>query len=196
MDNASYHSVQINKAPTSSSNKLSMQTWLKQNNIYFDPKATKPVLYSIIKLKKDGLKKYEIDTIAELHGHTVVRQPPYYCQFNAIELIWAQIKDYVAKHNIFFKASCVKTLFETALSTVSAENWKNACDHVENCERFYWERDGLLDELTDKFIINVEDSDTESDVSDDETDGNHEQDMAADASSEHLDGIFPLPPSP
>ncbi|PSN31072.1 hypothetical protein C0J52_24182 [Blattella germanica] len=59
-----------------------------------------------------------------------------------------------------------------------------------------YRRDGLLDELTDKFIINVEDSDTESDVSDDETDGNHEQDMAADASSEHLDGIFPLPPSP
>ncbi|PSN58224.1 hypothetical protein C0J52_05995 [Blattella germanica] len=29
-----------------------------------------------------------------------------------------------------------KQLFETALLTVSAEDWKNACDHVEKYERF------------------------------------------------------------
>ncbi|PSN48547.1 hypothetical protein C0J52_05914 [Blattella germanica] len=39
---------------------------------------------------------------------------------------------------------------------------ENASDHVEKYARFYWEWDGLLDELTDKLIINVEDSDTES----------------------------------
>ena len=61
---------------------------------------------------------------------------------------------------------------------------------MEKYERFYWERDGLLDELTDKFIINVENSDTESGERDDESDGNHEQDMAAAATSEHLEGNF------
>ncbi|PSN34333.1 hypothetical protein C0J52_23925 [Blattella germanica] len=59
----------------------------------------------------------------------------------------------VAKHNIYFKASCVKTLFETMLSTVHAESWKNTCNHVKKYERFYWERAGLLDELTDKSYI-------------------------------------------
>ncbi|KAJ4430613.1 hypothetical protein ANN_19202 [Periplaneta americana] len=49
MGNASYHSVQLNKAPTSASSKSDMQSWLRQNNIEYDPKATKIVLYDIIK---------------------------------------------------------------------------------------------------------------------------------------------------
>ena len=57
---------------------------------------------------------------------------------------------YVHRYIHILKASCVKTRVETMLSTVHAESWKNACDHVEKCERFYWERDGLLDELTEK----------------------------------------------
>ena len=63
---------------------------------------------------------------------------------------------------------------------------------MEKYEQFYWERDGLLDELTEKFIIIVEDSDTGSGISDDEI----TRTVAAAASSEHLEGIFPLPPSP
>ncbi|PSN53599.1 hypothetical protein C0J52_00925 [Blattella germanica] len=44
-----------------------------------------------------------------------------------------------------------KQLYETLLSTVSAEDWKNVCDHVEKYVRFYWEQDVLLDELTDNY---------------------------------------------
>ncbi|PSN30554.1 hypothetical protein C0J52_27006 [Blattella germanica] len=38
--------------------------------------------------------------------------------------------------------------------------------------------------------IVLNNSNTESGISDDETDGNHEKDMAAAASSEHLEGYF------
>ena len=92
MGNASYHSVQLNKPPTSSSKKSVMQSWLQQNNIQYEPNATKVVLYDIIKLKKERIKVFELDCLAESKGHSVVRLPPYHCNFNAIEFIWAQIK--------------------------------------------------------------------------------------------------------
>lgn len=70
IDNAPYHSVELNKAPISSSLKSEMETWLREKNIEYDPRSTKVVLYDIIKTKKDRFRKYEIDTIAELAGHT------------------------------------------------------------------------------------------------------------------------------
>ncbi|KAJ4432446.1 hypothetical protein ANN_21065 [Periplaneta americana] len=57
MDNASYHSVQLNKTPTSASSKSDMQSWLRQNNIEYDPKATKIVLYDIIKLNEHAVSR-------------------------------------------------------------------------------------------------------------------------------------------
>lgn len=34
-------------------------------------------------------KKFKIDQIAEDAGHEVIRLPPYHCNFNPIELVWA-----------------------------------------------------------------------------------------------------------
>ena len=36
-----------------------------------------------------------IDNIAKKYGHEVIRLPPYHCDLNAIELIWADEKNYV-----------------------------------------------------------------------------------------------------
>ncbi|KAJ4445134.1 hypothetical protein ANN_06935 [Periplaneta americana] len=65
-----------------------------------------------LKTKKDRFRKYEIDTIAKLAGHIVVRLPPYHCNFSAIELIWAQVKNDVAKHNVTFRLNDVTFLFQ------------------------------------------------------------------------------------
>lgn len=43
--------------------------------------------------------RYEIDELVLRYCHRVLRIPPYHCQYNAIELIWAQIKGYAARHN-------------------------------------------------------------------------------------------------
>jgi transposase len=37
-------------------------------------------------------KKYNIDEIAKASKKTVLRLPPYHCEFNPNELIWGQIK--------------------------------------------------------------------------------------------------------
>ena len=47
----------------------------------------------LISVTKAWERTYEIDKIAKDFGHCVIRLPPYYCEFNPIELIWAQVKD-------------------------------------------------------------------------------------------------------
>lgn len=89
MDNASYHSVQVEKKPCLSWRKQEIFDWLMNKGA--QPKAylTKQELLVLVK-KHDHGKIYLIDTIAEDAGHRVVRLPPYHCQYNPIELIWGK----------------------------------------------------------------------------------------------------------
>ena len=48
MDNASYHSAQLDKVPTSASRKSVVQKWLTKQNIPWDLKMTKCELYALI----------------------------------------------------------------------------------------------------------------------------------------------------
>ena len=46
---------------------------------------------------------YTIDELLRRHGHEVLRlPPPYHPDFNAIEMIWSQMKDIVRKTNLTF----------------------------------------------------------------------------------------------
>ena len=168
MDNASYHSRELNRAPTSNSKKHEMQEWLREKKIPFDERMVKPTLYEIIKLHKPQFKSYEIDKLAETFGHTVIRLPPYHCEFNPIELIWAQVKDYIRKNNTKFCMSHVRNVFEKAIDSVSVQNWRDVCRHAQERETFYWERDQLMDRLYDRFIINLENDSDDSDNSETE----------------------------
>ncbi|KAJ9574815.1 hypothetical protein L9F63_008014, partial [Diploptera punctata] len=49
-------------------------------------------------------------------------------------------------------------------ASVNVENWRKACHHAYKREEFYWERDQLMDKLSDGFVSNlVDDSDDSSD---------------------------------
>ena len=50
------------------------------------------------KYRKDKTSKVT-DNIAKKYGHEVIRLPPYHCDLNAIELIWADEKNCVAREN-------------------------------------------------------------------------------------------------
>lgn len=92
MDNASYHSVQINKPPNQSSRKSEMVKWLNENGVTADVKMLKTELIALVRRHKPPTPTYVLDEMAKKRGHEVLRLPPYHCQYNAIELIWAQIK--------------------------------------------------------------------------------------------------------
>ncbi|KAJ4426669.1 hypothetical protein ANN_26467 [Periplaneta americana] len=50
---------------------------------------------------------------------------------------------------------------QSALAKVTEDNWRKTCEHVEKVEQFYWEKDGLVDEISDRFVINLDDTDKE-----------------------------------
>ena len=176
MDNASYHSVQVEgtKAPISTTLKPEMKEWLRKRGIEVDDKLKKKDLYEIIQREKANVAKvYEVDTVLSENGHQVVRLPPYHCDLNPIELIWADVKRYVATNNETFKVKDVQELIQEAFSTIDGSKWKNACKHVVSLEKMYRKKDNIQTVEVQPIIIRLGD-DSESDEamnSDSESDG-------------------------
>ena len=164
VDNASYHSVQSEKSPTMSTRKSDMQDWLKNKNVSFSTNAKKDELYNLIKIHKPRSPKYRIDELAQKYGHTIIRLPPYHPDLNPIELIWSNIKNFVAKNNKDFKIKSIQKLFEEALQNISETDWKNAIKHVIGIESSYWDNDNIIDIDINQILVKLtEDSDSGSD---------------------------------
>lgn len=182
MDNASYHCTQINKAPSMGNRKAELQEWLTKNDIEVDDCWTKAQLYELIKRHKRD-PQYEVEKMLNEHGHEVLRLPPYHCDLNPIEKIWAIVKRRIAEKNVNQAPSEIASITEAAFSTVTTEEWLNVSLHVEKIEDQYFESDRLLDTEMDKFIINVT-GDT-SDSSDEDSDMDSDEDCP-------MGGINPL----
>ncbi|XP_072386551.1 uncharacterized protein [Diabrotica undecimpunctata] len=166
MDNASYHSRLIEGLPTTKWLKKDLQNWLSSKNITYHPGSIRKELYSLCALHKEKFKKYEIDEIAKNRGMTVLRSPPYHCELNPIELVWAQIKSEVSRKNTTFKIHDVKQLFLEAVNNVKPENWEKAVNHTIKEEEKMWKLDNITDKMIEPVIINLgsESSSSESDL--------------------------------
>ncbi|KAJ8975043.1 hypothetical protein NQ317_004078 [Molorchus minor] len=106
---------------------------------YFDNLIKKELL-AIENLRKQSFMKYAVEDIAEKHSVTVLCTPPYHCELNPIELIWAQVKGF----------------------EVTPENWRKPVHHVIKEEEKMWDLDHLIDRTVDPLIITSRD-DTSSD---------------------------------
>lgn len=145
--------------------KADIQNWLQSKNIRFEEKEVKAQLMQKVKEIKHEYQSYVIDKMAEEKGVTVLRLPPYHCELNPIELIWANIKGYVARHNTTFKFEDVKKLLEDGISQVTNNTWANCVEHVKKIEIKMRGLDQTIDRTTDEFIIRLTDSDSDSDSS-------------------------------
>lgn len=160
MDNASYHSRQVEKSPTSSWKKADIKNWLMQKGVAVSDDLSKAELYEMTKNFRMDRKRYVADAIAKEAGHIVVRLPPYHCQYNPIELIWAQVKTYITKRNKF-KMVDLKPLVKEAMSAVTPENWKKAVKHAEELQEHDTKQDRAVEMYVDSFIINISESSDE-----------------------------------
>ena len=88
MDNASYRSRSAKTTPSSSWRKAAIQERLRDEGVDFDPEMRKVELARPPRQRKE----YVLDNLAREAGHDVIRLPPYHCDLNPIELIWAQMK--------------------------------------------------------------------------------------------------------
>nr|XP_037867914.1 uncharacterized protein LOC101744245 isoform X2 [Bombyx mori] len=156
MDNAPYHSQQINQAPTSANKKSEIQEWLREHGIEFSESELKPELLQKVHRNRPE-KIYELYQLALESGHEVIRLPPYHCQYNPIELVWAQAKNEVASKNRTFKIADVEVLVHKAISNVSQKNWEDCVKHAEKLQ----EVDLKKSHLAEEFVIHVDDDDSD-----------------------------------
>jgi hypothetical protein len=123
MDNASYHFRVINKLSSTNSQKQDIQEWLHKNNISYQPHETKTELLQKVNQFRSQEKRYELDEIPVERGHQIIRLPPYHCQYNAIDLIWAKVKGEVADRNSTFRLADVERLMHQSTDNVTTQDW-------------------------------------------------------------------------
>ena len=66
------------------------------NHIPYNSRMLKAELLQICKTQKPQ-PEYVLDNILRQHGHDCLRLPAYHADLNAIELVWAQVKGYMAR---------------------------------------------------------------------------------------------------
>lgn len=167
MDNASYHSRRLDRLPNMGWRKDAIQAWLREKNIEFAENEIKAQL--LAKIDKSKHQKKYVDELAASKNVTVLRLPPYHCELNPIELIWAQMKGYVGKNNKSFKLPEVRRLTEEAIIKIGAAEWQKCIEHVIKVEDKMMTLDGIMDACTDnpnpteEFIIHVSEDSSDSD---------------------------------
>ena len=168
LDNAPYHNRVIDPVPTKSSKKDVMQKWLTDHGITWERSDLKSDLMKKIK-ESNPRKAYATDVIAETNGHVVLRTPVAHCELNPIELVWSKVKGYLRVNNTSFKLADLESLVPAAFRSVSQEMWRHFCTHAIRKEEKFWEKDGLLEDAIDEFLIELNvDDDEEDEISDDE----------------------------
>lgn len=163
IDNAPYHSKQLNKPPTMASRKEEMQNWLTSKNIAFDARMTKQELHYLI-IRNRPEKEYLVDKLLRESGHEVLRLPPYQCDLNPIEYIWNIMKQRIADKNVEQSERHIESLTRQAIQSITPTDWKKQINHVDRLRQEYWEKLGLQDAR--ELIINLNGADSDDDTSD------------------------------
>lgn len=59
-------------------------------------------VYELIKVNHLQHRKFVVDEVLQNHGYSINQIPPYHPEPSPIELIWAELKNWVGTHNISF----------------------------------------------------------------------------------------------
>ena len=113
LDNATYHNVKTEDTvcPNFSRKKAVFQNYLTQHNIPFSATDTKKVLW-----KNKTKKKTPAWSI---------KNPPFDTELNPIELIWAQVRGFMAKNNTTYMLKNSRTPLLEKLQKMCGQKQKN-----------------------------------------------------------------------
>jgi len=155
MDNAPYHSVKLDKAPTLATKKADIIRWLEDKGQVIDPTMIIPELIEIVKQLKPLYDKYVIDELAKSSNKIILRLPPYHCELNPIELAWSSVKNHVRMNNKTFKLPDVKNLLIEGIDRVDGDMWKNFIKHTMEEEKKFWDIDNIIEDVMSAEIQNL-----------------------------------------
>jgi hypothetical protein len=189
IDNASYHNTKELRDPTMATRKGDMICWLKDRDIPVDEKMLKPEIYNLVKQNKPACPVYKLNMLLGQHGHTALRLPPYHPELNPIEKIWAQVKQWVASHNVGHQnmGELIK-LTRQSFDRIGKANWAAVCNHTNKIVDDYVSKEPLLDVALEQieFVVNTGSSDEEEEDDDDDEENVVEPDYDFDL------GVSPL----
>ncbi|XP_025196208.1 uncharacterized protein LOC112595285 [Melanaphis sacchari] len=132
-----------------------------ENGINFSPPDTLVELREKVKMPKLREKRYQLDELAYQTGNEVIRLPPYHCQYNPIELIWAQVKGEVATKNTTFKIADVEKLLHKAIDAVTTENWEKCIRYAEQLQKNKdFEKERFKDCILKHIILTIDPNDS------------------------------------
>lgn len=93
--------------------------------------------------------------------------PVAHCELNPIELAWASVKGYIARHNTQYTLQEVQRLTPEGFAHTTADMWRNFCRHVVKVEEDYMAKDGIMEDIIDEMTLTITpDSDDDSDDED------------------------------
>jgi len=131
---------------------------------------TKKVLLNCIPQKE---KKYVTDEMCKAAGIQMVRLPPYHCEFNPIELVWAAAKAGVAKRNVTYNLKAAMEIMREEALKCDAAYWLKLEKHVMKEEEIAGGGDHIVlraaELVADQpVVISFESSNDDEDSSDEE----------------------------
>lgn len=133
-------------------------------------KLTKAVLLECIPPKE---KIYVTDEMCKAKGVTVVRLPPYHCEFNPIELVWASAKAGVAKRNVQYNLVKAMDIMREECTKIGAAQWLKLEQHAMKEEEIAGGGDQMVLHAAElaadqPIVISFESSDEDDESSDEE----------------------------
>ena len=113
----------------------------KQNSIQKNARKA-----DLLKLIKENVfsKNYTVDDIIRNSGHIPLRLPPYHCELNPIELVWAQLKKEISKNNFNNNVVEFRNLISKSFKKINAKFWRKCIRHVVKIEGKFWMRDKII----------------------------------------------------
>lgn len=162
MNNAPYHSMKVEKIPTTAWNKQQIIDWLQSKGISVEKSYLKKELLCEVDSVAPQYNKCLVDKTAKENDIKILRLPPYHWKLNPFNLVWALVKKNILVHNSTFKINDIKELLYNAIMLIDADRWKECCDYVILEENNLWNLDDVM-ELAEE---NSFEMDTNADASD------------------------------
>ncbi|KAH9373091.1 hypothetical protein HPB48_018492 [Haemaphysalis longicornis] len=163
MDIASSHSRRNEAVPITNSLMGTTTELLNSKSIQYGAGLTKKQLVEIVARVKPRFIRYPVDMAARKADFVVVRLLPYHCDFNPIELIWAQGKTAVAAAHTSFNITHEEQLLKGKVAEVAAVHWWEAVRHVQTLEAKVQQVTCSWDNNNPLVIMRYEDNESTSD---------------------------------
>ena len=167
IDNATYHSKNMENYATSKWRKQQFVDWFAEKNITFPDKALRAELWALVKSGRGKFPDKVMETVAKEYGREILRLSPYHyelnpIELNPIELAWAAEKNYVAGENKDMSLDSVEKLFRKKREELPEDFWRKCIEHVKKIEENYWESDRSQDNKVEQLIIKLKPTDSSS----------------------------------